>query len=302
MAELRHDDGRTITYAGIGDEAGPSLAVQLAALARLDWRAIELRSVDGIALADLADRRFAEVADAVAVAGLDVVCVDSRIGNWARPITTPFAVDLAELDVLATRCAVLGTRYVRIMSYPDDGLSEPDWRRQVVDRVRALAGRAEQAGLVLLHENCAGWAGERADRMLHLLAAVDSPALRLLFDTGNGIAHGYRAADLLADLVAHVAHVHVKDAIGDPSDTVYTTPGAGLAEVARCLRLLLAHGYHGSWSIEPHLAFVPHEGDRPARDAADRFVDAGLALSRLVTDEVLPHAPGWSSAHDRVAG
>lgn len=277
-----------ITFAGIGDEAGPGLTDQLSALSQLDWPGIELRTVDGVALADLDEPAFARVARAVAGAGLSVVCVDSRIGNWSRTVADPFEADLRELDVLLRRCATVGCRYVRIMSYPNAGLAEPRWRRRVVDRVRVLADRAARAGVVLLHENCAGWAGSDAERALDLLDSVASPALALLFDTGNGIAHGYSALDLLGDVVGHVAHVHVKDATGGGDRTRYTLPGDGDARVADCLRLLLDHGYRGAVSLEPHLATVPHEGAPTAPDATARFVAAGNALSALVRDEVLP--------------
>ncbi|MGH3757029.1 sugar phosphate isomerase/epimerase family protein [Actinophytocola sp.] len=274
-----------ITFAGIGDEAGSRLSDQLAALSTLGWPAIELRTVDGIAVADLSEEAFRRVADAVAAAGLSVVCVDSRIGNWARTITDSFETDVAELRVLLRRCTLLGCRYVRIMSYPNAGLGERDWRRRVVERIRRLADRAELAEVVLLHENCAGWAGASAERALDLLDAVASPALGLLFDTGNGVAHGYSALDLLTAVVEHVVHVHVKDATGGEGRTVYTLPGEGDARVADCLRLLLDHGYRGSVSIEPHLATVPHQGR--VVGGPGPFVAAGRALSTLVHDEVL---------------
>jgi sugar phosphate isomerase/epimerase len=251
----------------------------------LGWPAIELRTVGGVAVADLNEEAFRGIAEAVAAAGLSVVCVDSRIGSWARTVADPFDTDLAELRVLLRRCETLDCRYVRIMSYPNAGLGERDWRRRVVERIRTLAGLAEQAGVVLLHENCSGWAGASAERTLDLLDSVASPALALLFDTGNGLAHGYSALDLLTELVAHVGHVHVKDATGGGDRTVYTLPGEGDARVADCVRLLLDHGYHGALSIEPHLATVPHRGR--AADAPDLFVAAGRALSTLVRDQVL---------------
>ncbi|MGH3922035.1 MAG: sugar phosphate isomerase/epimerase family protein, partial [Pseudonocardiaceae bacterium] len=201
-----------ISYAGIGDEAGDSLRTQMEALARLGWSRIELRTVDGIAVADLDNRAFTRLAGALAARELTVASVASRIGNWSRPITGAFDQDLDELAILTHRCAALGTQYIRVMSYLNAGLDEREWGRRAVDRLRELASRAEQAGLVLLHENCTGWAATDAERMLDLLDAVGSPALRLLFDTGNGIAYGYAAYDMLAHIRAHVAHVHVKDA------------------------------------------------------------------------------------------
>lgn len=283
----------TISYAGIGDEAGAEPRSQISSLTRLGWTAIELRTVHGTAVADLDQRRFDALVDALRASGLRVVGVASRIGGWARPITGSFDDDLRELDALAQRCPALGTRHIRIMSYPNDGLPEPEWEHAVIGRIRLLTRRAEQAGLVLLHENCSGWAAADPARMLRLVEEADSPALRLLFDVGNGVAHGYEAYELLTAIAPHVAHVHVKDAEGDATAPRYVLPGAGRARVADCLRLLLRAGYRGAWSIEPHLELRPHEQQTRPCGAATSFVAAGAALERLVREQVLPSVPGW---------
>ncbi len=268
--------------AGIGDEAAPTLAGQLNAIAQLGWDAVELRTVNGQALADLDRVSRDRLVRAVRDAALRVVCLDSRIGGWAGTIADPFEHDLAELTSLAELCADLGTRYVRIMSYPNAGLPEPRWRQEVIDRVRRLADVAAAAGITLLHENCVGWAASRADRVLDLLDSVGSPALRLLFDVGNGPAHGYTATDLLTELAPFVAHVHVKDAVGDGENTTYTLPGDGRAWVETCLRMLRAAGYDGALSIEPHLATRPHEDRWADAGGTAAFVAAGHRLAELV--------------------
>ncbi|TDV57501.1 sugar phosphate isomerase/epimerase family protein [Actinophytocola oryzae] len=181
--------------------------------------------------------------------------------------------------MLTRRCRMLDCPYISVMSYPNAGLSEQDWRRRVIERLRVLADRAERAGVTLLHENSAGWAGGNADRTLELLAAVDSPAFGVLFDIGNGVAHGYCPFDTLMTLVDRVAHVHVKDAVEGPR---YTLPGEGSARVRDCLRLLLDNGYRGSFSLEPRLGVVPHGVGRHTPDAAARFADTGIALHRLM--------------------
>lgn len=286
-----------IVFAGIGDEAGSSLRMQLEAVGELGWTSIELRTVDGTPVAELGASAFGRLVDTLQSRGIGVAAVASRIGSWSRPITSSFAADLAELETLAHRSAILGTRYVRVMSYPNEGLDPEEWRRRVLQRMRQLTAEAEQAGLVLVHENCSGWAGRDGDRMLTLLEEVDSPALQLVFDTGNGIAHDYDARSLLEQVVDHVAHVHVKDAAGTPSDPVYLPPGEGRAGVAACLRLLLDHGYDGAWSIEPHVVLRPHEDAEGAGPDGDRrrgFLASGRALEWLVRQDVLPHCPTWT--------
>ncbi|WP_406689877.1 sugar phosphate isomerase/epimerase family protein [Saccharopolyspora sp. ID03-671] len=265
--------------AGIGDEAGASLPEQIAAITELGWPGIELRTVDGVALAELDSSRFQRVRRAVEAAGLRVVCLDSRIGNWARPITAPPADDLRELDVLADRCAALGTRYVRIMSYLADGLDEAEWRDRVLERIALLGDRAARHGVVLLHENCSGWAGSDPARMLRLVDA-GGPCLRLLFDVGNGVEHGYDAFEVLQRVLPHVEHVHVKDAVGVPGRAEYVLPGDGDARVHDCLRLLLDHGYSGALSLEPHLVTRPHEG--VAGSDPGPFLRAGRRLERML--------------------
>ncbi|GAA2360531.1 hypothetical protein GCM10009854_44530 [Saccharopolyspora halophila] len=272
---------RTDLLAGIGDEAAVALPDQIDAVTRLGWTGIELRSVDGVALADLDDSRFLRVRRAVEAAGLRVVCLASRIGDWSRRITAPPEDDLRELDVLAERCAALGTRFIRIMSYCADGLAEAEWQARVLDRVALLSDRAACHGVVLLHENCSGWAGSDPDRMLRLVDA-GGPCLRLLFDTGNGVDHGYDSVDLLERILPHVEHVHVKDAVGDPGRAGYVLPGDGRARVRDCLRVLFDHGYSGALSLEPHLATRPHEGVA-ATDSAP-FVLAGRRLEELLRE------------------
>ena len=292
------DASKGLTLAGIGDEAGYGISAQVAAIGALGWSAIELRDVDGVPLAELPERAFAQVAAAVEGAGLRVVAVDSRIGGWSRTADGDFSADLDELRVLSRRCRTLGTRHIRVMSYPSGSLAEPAWRAVVTERMKELTERAERAGLILLHENCVGWAGSSAPRMRELLDAVDSPALGLLFDTGNGIGHGYAAYDLLGDIVDRVRHVHIKDAEGPATAPVYRLPGQGHARVADCLSLLLDIGYAGAVSIEPHLAVVPHEHRRaPDAECAAAFAAAGRALAGLLGDltaerRTLPSAAG----------
>jgi sugar phosphate isomerase/epimerase len=272
-----------LRLAGIGDEAGTSLAEQIEAHRRLGWSEIELRNVDGVALADLTDAAFDHLVEELDQAGLRVVCVDSRIANWARPITGDFGIDIDELEQLGKRCAALGTRYVRVMSYPNDGLEDTEWGARARLRLGLLAAQAESVGLVLVHENCAGWAGTDAAKARRLVTEVNSPALRLLFDIGNGIAYGYKAYDMLSVLLPWVEHVHVKDARPVDGEAVYTLPGEGDCRVADCMQLLLDNGYTGTWTIEPHIQVRPHEGlSEVGEDGLAAYVEYGRALERLV--------------------
>lgn len=278
-----------IALAALGDEAAPDIGSQVAAVRALGWRGIELRTVDGTPIAGLDGATFEDVAARIRAGGLRTVAVASGIGGWGRTTSTPLELDLSELEALAPRAHRLGTRYVRVMSFANDGLTERAWRAEALRRLRTLAVLAADLDVVLLHENCSGWAGQGADETLDLVTTVDSPSLLLLFDVGNCLVHGQDAVAYLAAVQPWVAHVHVKDAVRTAGGVRWVAPGAGEAQVERCLRMLARDGYGGAWTIEPHVAVAPHRGEYDAGAAGPReLVAHGRALERLIAAAVAP--------------
>lgn len=243
---------------GIGDEAAPGLARQIAVHRELGLTGLELRGVDGKGVHELTDAEADAAAQAVAEAGLTVPAVATPLGGWAVTVAVS---DESEVDILrraARNAKRFGCRSLRIMSYPNDGEPEARWRAEAIRKVRVLAGVAAELDVRLLHENCHGWAGASAERSLELLSEVDG--LRLLFDTGNGVAYGYPSPPFLRAVLPFVEHVHVKDGYTEQGEAVFCWPGDGTAELTECLRLLRESGYCGWYSVEPHLAHIPHLG------------------------------------------
>jgi len=259
-----------LRLAGIGDEAADSLAEQIEVHRELGWDGIELRTIDEIPLAELSPERRRESAAALAAAEMRVPALCSRIGNWEHDVSTPLERDLTELATLAELAADLDCRVIRVMSYPNAGLAEDAWGKEVVERFRRLTALAEGRELTLAVENCSGWAGRSAERMLALIDAVGCPALRVLFDLGNPIADGYDGVGYLERVLPFVEHVHVKDARRHAGEVRFTLPGEGEAEIGRCLEVLRAGGYKGWLSIEPHLAHVIHTGVKSGREELRR--------------------------------
>ncbi|GIN92704.1 hypothetical protein J22TS1_37550 [Siminovitchia terrae] len=147
------------TLSGLSDEAGPSLDQQIRAHLELGWEELELRSLHGVPFYKWDDATFDDVQKRLTSAGLRVSAVASCIANWQRPITAPFHHDVEELKVISERMQTLGAMYVRVMSYPNDGLSEDEWHDRVIWRMHLLTEEARASGIVLLHENCSGWGG-----------------------------------------------------------------------------------------------------------------------------------------------
>jgi sugar phosphate isomerase/epimerase len=271
-------------FSGIADEAGSDIGTQVGAHRELGWKHIELRNVGGIGVADLCDEAFERALERVTDAGMAVSCFASQICNWSRPIDKHPDIDQQELRRAVPRMQRVGCPYIRVMSHPNAGWPEDGWRDEVVARLRVLAGMAEDAGVVLVHENCDGWGGQGPEQSLELLERVDSPALKLLWDTGNPVAHGQEPWGYYDAVKDDVVYVHVKDGIAESGRMRYTYPGEGAGRVADVLRDLVSRGYKGAVSIEPHLAAVVHEGKEAseAESAYERYVEYGRRLVALV--------------------
>jgi sugar phosphate isomerase/epimerase len=274
-------------FSGIADEAGKPIAVQIKAQQELGWSHIEIRNVDGVNLTDLPDDAFDRVYAAVTGGGLAVSCFASQLANWARPISGDFAVDMAELERAIPRMRRFGTRFIRCMSWPndkEDPWPEGRWREEVIARMRRLASVAEEGGVVLVHENCDGWAGQGPEQTLELVREVDSPSLKLVFDTGNPAHHDQNGWEYYRSVKEHIVYIHIKDYKQHEGELSACFPGEGIGCVKEIVADLLAGGYDGGFSIEPHLAAVVHlakEASDP-EEAYRLYVEYGKRLERLV--------------------
>ncbi|MFI0980754.1 sugar phosphate isomerase/epimerase family protein [Streptomyces sp. NPDC021093] len=265
---------------GIGDEAAGGLDDQVRIHRELGLTGLELRTVDGRWIHQWDGAAVDRAGVALRAAGLTVPVVDTPLGGWSTTVATPFADELKVLEVSAARALRLGCSRLRVMSYPNDGRGDPEWRRAALDRMRALAREAGLLGVTLLHENCHGWASRSTERVLRMLDHVASDHLRLLFDAGNGVWYGYEGADLVRQVLPHVDHVHIKDAVrGSDGEVAATEPGAGAAGLGDSIAYLTAHGYDGWYSVEPHLVHMPHlavTGDSAALESSYRAYVSGL--------------------------
>ena len=294
----------TIKLSGFADEAGPTLAEQIRAHQELGWDSIEIRMVGE----KPNDQNFTEIDDAayagckaeLAAAKMRICCFGSPVANWARKITAPFEQDAASLRRAIPRMRELGTRFIRVMSYPNDGLSRAEWLREAARRLNELSKMAADGGVTLAHENCSGYGGESPEMLGELLAEVDSPAFKVAFDTGNPVAHTGENKDCVEGKTwafyqvskSRIVHVHIKDAKPGPDGkTAFCYPGEGAGEVRRVVADLVATGYAGYLSIEPHIAKVVHlgqSGDRPL-SGRDKYLEYGRKM-KAILDEALKAA------------
>jgi len=285
---------------GIADEAGSNIDTQIKATRELGWENIEARMVEvsGFSkgnLHDIPDKAFDIVCDKLNSAGIKVNCFGSAIANWGKKIDQPFDSSLAEVKRAIPRMQRLGTKFVRVMSFAvrdsDDQMEEERFRR-----MREITKMFLDAGIQPVHENCMNYGGMGWPFALKLLENV--PGLKWVFDTANPVFNDDRSKpkpwkkqdpwEFYTRVKPFVVHVHIKDAKWNPAknDADYTYPGEGDGAVRPIIEDLLASGYDGGFSIEPHLAVVFHDSSVTAseKEQYSTYVEYGRRLEKLIRE------------------
>ena len=279
-------------FTGFTDEAEKTLEAQISTLREVGWSAIELRLIDDKNVCDQTDDEWQCARDLLQVENIEVVGFGGQIGNWARPITTDFQVDLDEIRRVAPRMRETGTKFLRIMSYPNDEnspLAVDAWKAEVFRRLKELTAIAEGEGIILAHENCNGY-GATAEGYLEMVEAVGSPALQLIMDTGNNSLHDNDVEvtwDYYKTCRKEITHVHVKCAKPGEDGKGHVTCHVDEDPVQRRIFAdLEATGYDGWLSIEPHIKAAIHAGQDvdDTGEARTVWVEFARRLEKLISE------------------
>ena len=283
---------------GFTDEVSDDLDVQIRALKELGWNHIDLRTVDGKNVSTLSDDEFARVHRKLEENGITIACFGSTVANWGREVNSDLERDLEELRTSIRHMQTAGVRYIRIMSYK---VNEPEplgspMEEQVITGIRKIAEIAEDNGVVCLHENCQTWGGQSHEHCLRLLEAIDSPALRLIYDTGNPVSmkdvrgndpYYYQDSYLFYDRVKDfVDYIHIKDAVVENDEPRYVFPGEGGGRVREILKSVAEERPGLPISIEPHVAVVFHDPSVQAsfKERWSSFIDYGKQAVRVAEE------------------
>ena len=291
---------------GFADEAASDIAGQIRATRELGWNWIESRRVGSGNIHDIPDAEFEQVVAALDGSGVGINCFGSAIANWGKHVDQPFESSLAETARAIPRMQRLGTTMVRIMSFAvrrdADNRPHPDqMEAERFRRLNELVARFRDAGITPVHENCMNYGGLGWRHTMRMLDAV--PGMELVFDTGNPthtddggpLLEGkpfvpgakQSAWEFYRQVRDRVAYVHIKDGrVGADAVHVHTWPGEGSGDVRRIVADLLARGYDGGFSMEPHLAVVHHDPSITSPDAIRfaNYVEYGRRFERLLAE------------------
>lgn len=248
----------------ISDEIDPEVEKAILFLRQFGMRWVELRNVWGTYVTDIDQETLKRLVDLIDSSGLRVSVVDTALFKCTLPGTNPVHGQQdqypynAQFDLLkraVEKAVALKAPYLRIFDF---------WRcreqnrimDQVCEHLERAIEIARPAGVRLLLENeYACHTGTGAEMAL-LQRRLMHPNLGFIWDPMNCLLAGtdpypgdYEKLDK-----ARIFHVHIKDAIKDPSDGSFKAVKVGAGEVDWIGQFgaLLRDGFRGTLSLETH--------------------------------------------------
>ena len=265
-----------LRIAAITDEFSPDLATAAGAMAETGMTGAELRMVFGKNIVDLTGEELERAIETVRGRGLEIISIASPLLKCVLPdapeVDSRFQKDMfaatqkfEDQERIAARAwevaARTGARIVRVFSYWRTLRPEACFGR-IVEALGSLADQAAERGLTIAIENehaCNIATGEETARVL---AALDHPSLKMVWDPANAMVSGETPfPDGYGKLPpARIAHVHAKDCVRVGEKVAWGPLGEGAIDWPGQIAALRRDGYRGWISLETHWAGP--EGDK----------------------------------------
>jgi sugar phosphate isomerase/epimerase len=254
--------------AAITDEFSPDLNAALDGMAAVGMMGAELRVVAGKNMIDLPDDEVDRVRETVKSRGMEIMSLASPLLKCVLPDSPPLD-GRVQHDVFGsphtfedqprlTRRAFeiaerLGAGIIRVFSYWRTVEPERCYDR-LASALHDLANEASKRGLVIGLENehaCNVGTGAEAAA---LLARVDHPALKLLWDPANASILGENPYPDGYDAVPadRIVHVHAKDCVVKDHKPTWGPIGEMGIDWRGQIDALRRDGYTGWISLETH--------------------------------------------------
>lgn len=241
------------TLSGFADEISADLDQQLDVLSQLGIRYLELRGVWNTNVLALTDEQVRATKEAMDLRGIGVSAIGSPIGKIQ--ITDPFEPHLVAFKRAVALAEYFETPYIRMFSFfVPEGQADAH-RDEVMRRIEALLEAAQGHPVTLLHENERHIYGDIPRRCRDLMETFDTPRFRFTFDPANFVMCGVKPfSEGYEPLKDYIDYLHIKDALMQEGKVV--PAGQGDGELEPLLRALVARGYQGFASLEPHLSMA----------------------------------------------
>jgi len=280
--------------AAITDEFSPDLEAAVRSMASIGMTGAELRMVFGKNIIDLTDEELDRAIGIVRAQGLEVISIASPVLKCVLPdapdVDARFQQDsfnarhtIDDQSRLAERAFEIaeraGARIVRVFSYWRTVRPDKCFDR-IVSALADLAARATRSGLTIGLENEHACNIATAAETAKVLAAVEHPNLKVVWDPANAFVAGeIPFPDGYAKLPTNrIVHVHAKDCRVDGKRVSWGPLGECSVDWKGQVAALVRDGYRGWISLETHWP-------GPGGDKQEASMICGRALKSLVTPQ-----------------
>lgn len=234
-------------FSAFADEAGESLAEQIAALKENGIGYIEPRNIGGRSIIDFSDEELTAIRVELDKNGIKVGSLGSPIGKY--PITEDFESYMQKVRRAIAAAKILGTKYIRIFSFFVSQSELSVYRDEVMRRMKAMVEEARKSGITLCHENESAIYGQMPEEVKDLLTEVEG--LGGIFDAANYRMNGADVIDGINATLVNFKYIHVKDAIY--SEQLIVPAGEGEGRIAEIIDIV-----NKSTSDTVYLTLEPH--------------------------------------------
>ena len=297
-------------FTGLAGEISGNIDVQIKATKELGWKFIEARDIEGENITDISDKKFEELYNKIQKEDIKINCFGSTIANWSKDPykKEDYKQSINELKRAIPRMKKLGTKMIRGMSFlipKKEYPYNPELEKLILEKLKVLVDLCEEADIIYLHENCMNYFSQSYKHMEKLLESIDSPYFKILFDTGNPVFTDNRTGgppykkqktwEVYQILKEKIYYVHIKDGVFIKEtgnyfpETKFTFPGEGDGQVRKIMKDLIANGYNGGISIEPHMGDVYHKKSHNRNESLNEYkynvyIEYGKKTMKMVED------------------
>lgn len=284
----------SVIISGFSDEIADELEEQVRVVKSLGMDHISLRGIDGKNVGEYSYEEFlVEVYPRLEQNGIKVSSIGSPIGKVFIEDQEGFDKQVLALEELCKIANLLQCQYIRMFSFfIDKDKDFDDYKDEVVEKLRKFIEIAEKYQVVLLHENEKDIYGDIARRCHTLFTELESDYFKGIFDFANFVQCKEDTMEAYELLREHIEYIHIKDA--KYTDSYNVLCGTGDGRIEEILTIVMAEGYEGFMTLEPHLALFGSlkdieldEGENVISRMEDLTGEEGYKLQYEALKEIL---------------
>lgn len=211
---------------------------------------MEVRSINNRSPFDYTDEDVEQIIAAAKQYDLEVTAISSPTFKCEYNDEEAIKANVAGFEKCAIIANKIGAKYIRGFDF---------WNKNVPVEVRAtmygdIIALCEKYDVYCALESDPAIHSSTPHKLAELLAAINNPRIKALFDPGNEIWVTAQTSEDAYDKLAPcgIVNMHVKDGINTNGNTVAVMPGTGVADFVGIFKKLIRDGYAGGVMLETH--------------------------------------------------